>query len=144
MLTPKQKEKIRNIGIYEYSSSEENGKPLTYKGQEFHMLSCDEIRKEVLNKILRVGFSKVNFVNPARANCVVRVFVLKHFKYDNELVYNIYGAHCFTRKNGRWVSRSQDSSFELDYAKCIIRHWFFQDEYADFELDFFDTYVHVS
>lgn len=144
MLTAKQKETLRNIQIFEYSSREEDGKPITHNGQEFQMLTCEEIRRKIFNKFASAGFSKIKFVNPLFANCVVRVFVLKHCKIDDDLVYNIYGAQCFTRKNCRWISFTKGGGFELNPSNCVVRHWLFQDEYIDFEMEFFDTYARVK
>jgi len=143
MLNNNQKEKIRKIMLYEYALKERDGLAIDHTGKNFLIPTFPEIREIIFKQILELGFSKIEIVAPNKANCIIRVFQKLHYKYDS-LIYNLYGAHCFTLKSGKWISTSISGNFEIDYSDFYSRHWLFQDEYIDFDLDFFDCYVKIS
>jgi len=147
MLSKKQKESIRRIGLFEYSCREKKGQPITLDGNNFIVPSLNEVKESVFQEILKLGFSKIERVEPNKANCIVRVFQKLHYHYDTDLTYNVYGASCYTLSHtGQWVTRPSGEirDFKINYSKYIIRHWLCQDEYVDFDLDFFDCYVKIS
>lgn len=147
MLTNTQKESIRKVDLYDYSLYEKKGKAIQSNGKEFIIPSFVELRQIIFNDILKLGFSKIEIVKPSNANCIVRVYKKLHYKYDSGLstnIYNIYGAHCYTLKDRKWITSTFQYDSEIDYSKCIIRHWICQDEYIDFDYDFFDCYVQIS
>lgn len=147
MLSKSQRESIRRIGLFEYACKEKKGQPIALDGSRFIVPSLNEVKESIFEKILQLGFSSIERVEPNKANCIVRVFQKLHYHYDYDLTYNIYGATCYTLNNaGQWVTRPSGEirDFKIDYSKHIIRHWLCQDEYVEFDLDFFDCYVKIS
>lgn len=143
MLSPNQRKSIRRIYLFEYACRERNGQPITLEGSSFVLPSLNEVKESVFQEILKLGFSNIERVEPNKANCIVRVFQKLHYHYRDNLIYNVYGASCYTLNNaGQWVTSLAD--FKIDYSKYILKHWLCQDEYIDFDLDFFDCYVKVS
>ena len=143
MLSRSQRESLRRICLFEYACREKKGQPIALNGSNFVVPSLNEVKESVFQEILKLGFSSIERVEPNKANCIIRVFQKLHYHYMDNLIYNIYGATCFTqRASGQWVT--SPAGFEIDYSKHIMRHWLCQDEYIDFDLDFFDCYVKVS
>lgn len=143
MLSNEQKERIRRIKIYKSSCSEVKGKPIDQCGREFVIPSFPEIEQIVIEEIIKLGFSKVERVSPYEANCIIRVYKKLHYEYDDDF-YNIYGASCYTLKNGRWTETVFNGEFEIDYSKHKVGQWVCQDESIVFDCEFFDCYVKVS
>lgn len=147
MLTYFQKESIRNVTFYDYAFKEKKGKAIQYDGKEFIIPSFVELRQSIISEILKLGFSKVEIVKPSKANCIIRVYQKLHYTYEfggETDTYNLYGAHCYTLNDRKWITSAFQDDFEINYSKCIIRHWICQDEYIDFDCDFFDCYVQIS
>ncbi len=160
MLSKEQKEKLRKIHIYELATEEKKGvaivRKLVPKGKKNKEQSCwkevkfkipctYEILEDVIVRILANGFSKVERVAPANANCIVRVFRKLHYNYDSSMIFNMYGADVFARHGSRWTSESEGSGteFYLDYTKCLVGQWLYQDEQIVFDADFVDFYIRV-
>lgn len=143
MLNQEQRDAIRKITIHDYSYKEKNGKPIDEDGKEFIIPHLSELKKSIFEQILKLGFSKIERVHPLKANCVIRLYQKLHYVYEDDYIYNLYGAICFTKKSGIWI-HSSSSDFELNHSIYLLRHWIFQDEYIDFDCDFFDCYVKIS
>ena len=135
---------VRDIRIHRYSCQERDGKPITEKGKPFIMLTPNQVKAEIEAEILSYGFSKIKKVSPTWANCIIRVYEKVRYDYEDGLVYNLYGAECYTQDRGVWVTRSGGDLYRINHAKSVHRHWICQDEYIDFDCDFFDTYVRIS
>lgn len=147
MLTDVQKESIRNVDIYDYSLKEKKGKAINYDGKKFNIPSFVELKQIIISEILKLGFSKVEIVKPSKANCIIRVYQKLHYNYDfpgETSTYNLYGAHCYTLKSGKWTTSAFQDDSIINFSEFIIRHWICQDEYIDFDCDFFDCYVQIS
>lgn len=147
MLTNKQKESIRNVKLYDYAFKEKNGKAIQYNGKEFNIPSFEELKQSVFSEIFNLGFSKIKVVKPYKANCIIRVYQKLHYTYEfggETDTYNLYGAHCYTLNNRKWITSAFQDDSEINYSKCIIKHWLFQDEYIDLDCDFVDYYVKIS
>ena len=155
MLSKEQKEKLRTIHIYEIACEEKNGIAIIRKRipkvnecyifeEKFIIPSPYQIAESVYKKILACGFSKVERVSPNNANCIIRVFQKLHHEYDINHIFNIYGARCFVNNDRDWISECSLGTFHLDYSKCLISQWLYQDEKITFDAEFVDFYVKVS
>ena len=127
MLNTTQKECLKRITLYEHSAIEKNGKSITHKGTPFVVPTFVEIRDIVFKTILDKGFSNIDFVNPNKANCIVRVFIVRHFPAEG-LMFNAYGAQCYTKTFGQWYGKTFGQELKIDFSKQVVRHWIFQDE----------------
>lgn len=141
MLNRKEREIVRNIVISQHSCWEREGVAITFDGRPFIVPTLDQVKEDIIEEILYRGFNKVERIKPTEADAIIRVYQKLHYKHHNGLVYNLYGGHCFTPKNGKWVTLED---IPLDYSSCKIRHWICQDDYIDFECDFFDVYVVID
>lgn len=140
MLTAAQKEAILRTNIKESFTKTINGKVLTPDKNDFTPPSFFEIKKIILDKLQNVGLSKIECVKPYRANCIIRVYQQLDYRYE-DLIISMYGVKCYIKPNKIWIT---DNNSRIDFSKCIIRRWFFQDEYVDHDCDFFDCYVKIS
>ena len=159
MLSKEQKEKLRNIHIYELACEEKNGIAIIRKSvpkvkrgketfstvqEEFVVPSPYQIAESVFKQILVCGFSKVERVSPTDANCIIRVFQKLHHAYEFDQIFNMYGADCFVKSGGYWISECDSGTFHLDYSKYLIGQWLYQDEKITFNTEFVDFYIKVS
>lgn len=159
MLSNEQKEILRKIEIYEMSDEEKNGKPIIRKREprekrgkktfsvvetDFVIPSIFQLFDYICEQIINAGFSKIERVEPNKANCIIRVFQKLHYEYEFEQIFNIYGANCFVKRGRDWFSETNGSIFKLDYSKYIIKQWLYQDEYILFDTDYVDFYVKIS
>ena len=83
------------------------------------------------------------------ANCVIRVYQHLHGEDDDDsdLLYNLYGACCYTSgflNCWHTFNGYTGESIKIDFSKHIIRHWQCQDEYVLFECEFVDYYYKIS
>lgn len=137
-------EEIRQLRFFEYVFYENEGGATNFRNEEFEILSFPEIFKKMSERILKLGFTEIERVEPAKANCIIRIYTKEHYKYEQDLIYNLYGSLCFTFKKGKWSTIGSSGDYEIDNSKCIMRHWIFQDEYIDFDCDFVDYYVRIK
>lgn len=147
MLTDLQKEQIRNVKLYDYSYKEKKGKAITDNGKQFIIPSFVELKQIIFSEIMKLGFSKIEIVKPSKANCIIRVYQKLHYNYDFPVetnTYNLYGAHCYTLKSGKWTTSAYQDDAIINFSEFTIRHWICQDDYIDFNCDFFDCYVQIS
>lgn len=161
MLSKEQKEKLRNIHIYELACEEKNGVAIIRKSvpkvkrgketfstieEEFVIPSPYQITESIFKQILGCGFSKVEKVSPDNANCIIRVFQKLHHEHEFGVVFNLYGADCFVKSGNAWISEceSRGNTFRLNYTEHLIDQWLYQDEKVTFKTDFMDVYVKVS
>ena len=159
MLSKEQKERLRSIQIYDLACEEKNGVAIIRKSvpkvkrgketfstveEEFIVPSPYQIAESVFKQILSCGFSKVEKVSPSNANCIIRVFQTLHYEYEFGQIFNMYGADCFVKSGIGWISECASGTFHLDYTKCLIGQWLYQDEKITFDAEFVDFYVKVS
>ena len=159
MLSKEQKKKLRNIHIYELASKEKNGVAIIQKSmskvkrgketfstveEELFIPSPYQLTESVIKQILACGFSTVEKVSPSDANCIIRVFQKLHYEYEFDLIFNMYGADCFVKGSTGWISECNGDTFPINYSKCLIGQWLYQDEKVTFDADFVDIYVKVS
>lgn len=159
MLSKEQKEKLRNINMYEISYIEKKGIAIVEKTvknvkrhketsstveEEFIIPSPYQIAESIFKQILGCGFSKVERVSPRNANCIIRVFQKLHHEYEFGIVFNLYGANCFIKSGTSWISECEGNTFQLDYNEYLVSQWLYQDEKITFETEFIDIYVKVS
>lgn len=143
ILSKKEAEKVRNISFYKICFNEKKGIPIDNDGKEMIFPTIEELQKMAFQKLSDKGFN-VERVSPSDANCIIHVFKKLHYPYEDE-IHNICGYDCFTKKINRWISTSDmGDDFELDFSKCVSRHWLYQDEYIDYDCDFFDVYVKIN
>ena len=140
-LSIKEKVGIRNVKCGWFYAIDEGGGPkYQIKGEEKPNFELGELRKQIVDSLKQMGYT-VYFGNPRSANCIIRVYKSEEAYGDEK--YRILGAHCYTKaQDGKWkcVDRIGEE-YGIDFSKHVIRTWFFQDEYWDVSVDFFDTYV---
>lgn len=138
MLSKRDKELIRTIGIHYY----------TRIGESFlePIPSYQELKEQSKFMLKKNGFT-VTETNRFNANCIIRMYKNPSEQYDGD-DYRFYGFHCFTKKNliGNWYSTSESTrEFVYDPERFTSRIWYCQDEYHDFTLfEFKDLYVKIS
>lgn len=144
MLNNEQKERLRQIEIFELAEKERKGKPITRDGKEFIVPSFEKIREDIFALILQNGFSKIERVAPNEANCLIRVFKKHHYAYDYcpNVMINLYGAICFVVKDDNWIC--SDEKYVIDYSEHKVRYWLCIDDSNAISTDFFDIYTKVS
>ena len=142
-LSTHQREKLRNIRLYAYSTQEKKGKPII-NDMPFQMLDFQEIFERTKATIISEGFSSVERVSPKNSNCIIRAYKTNHYKYDDVLTHNIYGSYCYVRNGLEFTTiDTQGETYPINYSHCRTRRWLCQDEYIDFEHDFVDYYVRI-
>jgi len=145
MLNSSQKKEIRRIKIHDYSFYEKNGQAITHKGQKFNVLGFTQLKKAVFEEILALGFTNIQVVSPRKANCIIRLYQKLHYHYEGSMVYNLYGAECYTLEHFKWVTKEiGKGNREINYSKHLITHIIKEDESINFDCEFFDCYVRVS
>lgn len=102
MLTNKQKETIRNLNIYQSAERVRNGMMIDGYGREMIFPSSDEIENMAFQKLIHAGFHFTR-VAPNKANCIIRISVVRHFSYDSEFTINYYEVNFYTRKKSTWI-----------------------------------------
>ena len=139
-LNTRQKEEVRQVGWKWFYRLDENGNPVgVKKGEENFSISLKQLKEKAINELEEKGYT-CYLAKPNAANCIIRVYHDEK-EYDGD-TYRFFGVYCFTKaQNGRWTCGCEGSSFEIDFTKLEKRIWFFQDEYWDVSLDFFDVYV---
>lgn len=144
MLSIADRDKIRKINLFCYSSEEKDGKPIKMDGSEFTIPPFMDLKQIATDEILNSGFSSVETVEPSNANCIIRVFKKLHHPHDDTF-YNAYGYCCYTRLLGEWnTSPNGMDYYPLNPSKFKYRISIFQDEYVELNLGFFDCYVKIS
>jgi hypothetical protein len=140
-LSIKNRDGIRKVRKGWFYVIDENGTPKYPNDiEEKPNFELGELRNQIVDTLKQMGYT-VNFVNPRSANCIIRVYKSEE-AYGKEK-YRILGAHCYTKdQNGKWKCIDRlGEEYGVDFSKHVIRAWFFQDEYWDVSVDFFDTYV---
>lgn len=138
----KQKEDVRKVNFGWFYAINEKGEPkYLNKRDEKPNYEIGQIRQLVFGLLKQKGF-QIYPVKPPSANCIIRVYKDEK-KYNDGTKYRMLGAYCYTKgSDGRWhCIDKQGSECGIDFSKHTIRTWFFQDEYWDVNVDFFDTYV---
>ena len=147
-LTKKQKIALQEIGLYKYALIEHDGKAYyTDKDgeKEFIIPQFGEILQTMFESIKEAGFTDIKRCVPSEANCIIRVFQELHHQYDFGMCFNAYGAECYTKLNGVWVTNSGTvSGYDLKFDQHRIRHILQPDESVYLDTDFLDCYVQIS
>lgn len=134
------KAKLRSFSFTEIKKLE-NLRVVSKKGQVSILTNPFDIYNVVVQAIMQEGFSCVR-CDPRSSNCVIRVF--SSDRTYEKARYKIVGAEVYTKNHdGKWYTGTKSEPVKLDLRKCTQRVWFYQDEYWDAELDFFDTYMKV-
>lgn len=108
------------------------------KGSDNPNYESRELKQIILDMLKERGY-KVYFVKPQSANCIIRVYKDEKTYKEDGITYRLLGAMCYTKNsNGKWCGCEGNV---LDFTQHVMRVWFFQDEYWDVSVDFFDTYV---
>lgn len=146
-LTKQQKLSLRQAYIFAYADREQDDKPyFRENGEEkdFIIPSFPEIFDKMCNNILKGGFKKVERCAPSEANCIIRVYQRLHYEYDWDLVFNLYGARCYTKFCGKWTISDGIDTYPIRYDKHSIRLVLGPDESPTIDTKFADYYVWVS
>lgn len=137
----KEKVEIRSVRYGWFYEIDENGQP-KYPSvkEEKPNYEVGQLRQMVLKALEEKGYT-VYMVKPQKANCIIRVY--KEEKEYDGCLYRILGAHCYTKaQDGRWKCIDRlNEEYGIDFSEHVLRTWFFQDEYWDASVDFFDTFV---
>lgn len=144
MLSKDDKKNLRNLQTYHCSYKEVNGKPVATDGTPFVIPDCDELLDKAIADIKLLGFKDVTRTSPYKANCIVRIFSTKHHKYDDELIYNIFGTIFYVRENCVWTAGFGSETFPIRYDKFETSRWLCQDEQIIFKHHFVDFYLSIS
>lgn len=138
-LSIKEKDNIRSVKVGWFYVIDENGEAkYPCKLVETPNYEVGELREQIIKIFDKMGYT-VRFVNPRYANCIIRVFKSEK-EYEDEK-YRILGACCYTKvRNGKWITGNE---YPIDFSTYPVRIWFYQDEYWDVSVDFFDTYVEI-
>ena len=147
-LSEKQKRIIRQIGIYRYADEERNGKAYYINSErrevEFVIPQFSEILQMMFEQIKERGFNQIKRCSPSRANCIIRVYQELHHEYEWGLCFNVYGAECYTKMTGWWITEFADEPYFLKFDKHCIRQNLMPDETIFFDTEFMDCYVEIS
>ena len=137
MLTDRQRKNIRFVNFYKMVSKQNN---------EFIVPTYTELKNEIYKRIYDLGFSKIERVEPAKANCIIRLFQPPHSECDNSLEYAFYGATCFTQESGKWITMGLlgHVDYKINYSNCFIRLHLSGNDYLVLDCEFFDCYVKIS
>ena len=146
-LTKKQKLSLQQSYIFAYADREEDGKAFyTENGaeKEFIVPSFSEIFDRMCNNILKAGFKNIERCAPANSNCIIRVYQRLHYEYDWGIIFNFYGARCYTNLCGIWTISDGIDTFPIRYDKHAFSMILGPDESPTIDTDFSDYYVKVS
>lgn len=139
-----QKNEIRNVNYgWIYSTTDQEKKLLRKTISENNPnYDVGQMRQMAFRRIEEKGY-KIYKERPQAANCIIRVY--KDEKIYEGTIYRLLGVNCFTKgQDGKWYTvGTNGEDFLIDFAEHKIRVWFFQDEYWDVSVDFFDTFVKI-
>ncbi len=137
----KEKVDVRSVRYGWFYEINEDGQPkYPNDKEEKPNYEVGELRQMVVSKLEEKGYT-VYRGKPQSANCIIRVY--KEEKEYEDSVYRILGAHCYTKaQDGKWKCIDRlGEEYGIDFSQHMLRTWFFQDEYWDASVDFFDTFV---
>ena len=140
MLNNSQKYAVRTFSFHDTIWKKEDGTLINTDKGDLQLPSFFEIKENLLKSLQKVGLRKIEQVKPYNANCIIRVYQKLNHKYESNFI-SLYGVQCFIKTNEIWTTQN---NIRINFSKCIIRSWLFQDEYIDFDCDFFDCYVKIS
>ena len=142
MFTNEQRIKIRNINSFEEFYGNKKGVSFHNK-KKVHIPNVWELKDEAIKRILEKGFTKVERVEPKRANCIIRIFNNHKEELGRDIMTEIYGFNCFVKEDGKWVAEGCNK-FEINFEKCEVGYWLCPDEYVTYDCNFTDFYVKIS
>lgn len=138
-MNKEKKEKIWRISNYIKTGIIKDGNPVL-NGVHIVNIPCFEnIYQDVLNN-LKVNLFNVERVSPLTANCILRVFRHNNLQHEDEIHW-VYGADIFIKSLDGMTSRNDCI---IDYSKCEIKKWLFQDESFIMIPDFIDYYLKIN
>lgn len=153
-LTKQQKLELRQIAIFACADHEQGIIPyfktfipyLKKNGENktFIIPSFTEIFDRMCDNIVKDGFHSIERCAPANANCIIRVYKRLNYKYDWGIVLNLYGARCYTKLCGKWVTSDGIDIYSIRYDKLAIDLILGPDESLTIDVDFADYYVKVA
>lgn len=146
-LTKQQKLALRQAYIFAYADKEEDGKAFYKENgeeKEFIVPSFPEIFERMCTNILKAGFKNIERCAPSKSNCIIRVYQKLHYEYDWGIVFNFYGARCYTKFCGKWVTSDGIDIYPIRYDKHAFRMILGPDETPTIDTNFADYYVKVS
>lgn len=128
MLTKKQKETIRNLNISQSAERVRNGMMIDGYGREMIFPSSDEIENMAFQKLIHAGFHFTR-VAPNKANCIIRISVVRHFSYDSEFTINYYEVNFYTQKKSSWtMTDAFGEEREITYSTHTTRFYLEDDK----------------
>lgn len=140
-LTLQERNELRKLkSVWSYAINEDGNPMYPNDFEEKPNYEIGKLRRMIFEQIEKLGYT-INQTNPKQANCIIRVYNDEKEYEDGK--YRILGMHCYLKnQTGQWKCIDRmGTEFEIDFSKHVIRIWFFQDEYWDVSVDFFDTYV---
>jgi len=143
MLNAEEREKLRSLEIFKiYYAENKKGKPVDSSGKEVKVPSFLTLKNDMFVVIKCLGYTIERTRNPEEAHIIIRVYHKLHVKkLDN--MYNLFGANCFTKEDGKWLAlNSTGRTFVLD-EECIVTFGICQDDYVEFECEYFDFFFKV-
>lgn len=147
-LTEKQKNVIRQIRCLDYSDIEMDGKALSVisgKTEEFIIPQFGEIQEKVFSAIkASTTVTKLTRCSPEEANCIIRIFQDLHHKHDWDFCYNIYGAECYTKRNGFWLTSDGISAYGINFECCRFRLPLEPDDSLLVDAKFVDCFIRID
>jgi len=141
MFTKEQRKDIRNINSFEEFYGNKKGVSFHNK-KKVHIPDVWELKEQAIKRIIDIGFSQVQRVEPRHANCIIRIFNKRNVELGRDVMTNIYGFNCFVKEDGKWVSESCNK-FEISYEKYKVGYWLYPDEYVTYDCDYADFYVKI-
>lgn len=146
-LTRQQKYALRQIHIHAYSERERDGKAYcSYPNEEeeFVIPQFGDILRMMFENIKKSGFTSIQRCSPLEANCIIRVYQDLHHEYEWGLVFNIYGAICYTKTGGIWETSDDFDTYRIEHDKYQFRMQLLPDEGLRVNADFVDCYVKIN
>ena len=108
--------------------------------------NVEEIEQQAINRIQKMGFSKIRRTSPFWANVILRVYRKEDYEprnFEGEH-WAAYGYRVYTKRYDEWVTGYKEQVIPIDYEPYIVRAWIYQDEYIDCPCHFWDIYLRVS
>ena len=131
--------RIWKAGHKTHTGRVKDGKIVDLCGNEMQVKQFEEIFKEVVERLNKVGFS-VKRVSPIKANVVIRVYRCEAWEYDGS-VYCIYGSDTYVRNLGVMISSGKKP---IDYERNEVRWIFYPDDMPCMKTEFVDYFVRIN
>ena len=130
---------IYKIIDYEEMGVIKDGKALDDMLSERVIPGIEFLFENIIQELQVEGFN-VQRVDPRKANCIIRVFRHEGYVYKDDIHWG-YGAYSYIKTPEGMKAKN---NCYIDYAKCEVTKWLFQDECFDLKPHFVDYYVKIS